>query len=247
MIRLMGKSFLLMLLSVLFIQICNPEDSFSQIKQRSQSTNVYTGIGYKFVFLTDPDANDTYPFFQLSNGDFLKEIDGFLGVTLNETYGIEFSPAYLFTNTYGGGDGFYYDNGVNNRFYVPVQTRLTSVPLNVRFKFYPFAKNYSSTFNKVYFGIGGGMMYVSEEITSDFYADESESLFLGTRTADDSFWTHDFEFLIGVGSYSKIGFGFELSYRLVPLDNAAESNPLISYIASNFNSINLAANIIFSF
>lgn len=218
---------------------------FAQIKQRSLSTNVYTGIGYKFVFLTDPDANDAYPFFQLSNGDFLKEIDGFLGVTFSEMYGLEFAPSYLFTNK-NGNEGFYFGTGASRYFYVPYQTRLSAVPLNLRFKFYPFAKNYASSLSKVYVGFGAGMMYVNEEITSKVYSDDTEFNYLYARTAENDFWTGDYEFLLGTSSFSKIGFGFELSYRLVPLNNT-ESKPLISYIASNFNSVNLAANIIFSF
>ncbi len=231
---------------LIFLLFLISGNSSSQIKQRSLSTNVYTGIGYKFVYLTDPDASDAYPFFQLSNGDFLKEIDGFLGVIFNESYCAEFAPSYLFTNK-NGNEGFYYGEGSSRYFYVPSQTRLSAIPLNLRFKFYPFAKNYSSTLSKVYLGIGAGMMYVSEEITSKVYTDDTEFNYLYARTADNDFWTGDYEFLLGVGSFSKIGFGFELSYRLVPLNNDSDNKPLISYIASNFNSVNFAANIIFSF
>ena len=231
---------------LIFLLFLISGNSYSQIKQRSLSTNVYTGIGYKFVYLTDPDASDAYPFFQLSNGDFLKEIDGFLGVIFNESYCAEFAPSYLFTNK-NGNEGFYYGEGSSRYFYVPSQTRLSAIPLNLRFKFYPFAKNYSSTLSKVYLGIGAGMMYVSEEITSKVYTDDTEFNYLYARTADNDFWTGDYEFLLGVGSFSKIGFGFELSYRLVPLNNDSDNKPLISYIASNFNSVNFAANIIFSF
>jgi hypothetical protein len=88
---------------------------------------------------------------------------------------------------------------------------------------------------------------VSEEITSRVYSDDTEFNYLYARTADNDFWTGNYEFLIGTSSFSKIGFGFELSYRLVPLNNTTDSKPLISFIASNFNSVNLAANIIFSF
>lgn len=235
------KTIILILFIFLFSGI-----SYSQIKQRSLSTNVYGGIGYKFVYLTDPDASDAYPFFQLSNGDFLKEINGFLGVIFNESYCVEFAPSYLFTNK-NGNEGFYFGQGTSRYFYVPSQTRLSAVPLNLRFKFYPFAKNYSSSLSKVYLGIGAGMMHVSEEITSKVYTDDTEFNYLYARTADNDFWTGDYEFLLGIGSFSKIGFGFELSYRLVPLNNKSDSKPLISYTASNFNSINFAANIIFSF
>jgi hypothetical protein len=235
------KKFILVFLALLISDL-----SYSQIKQRSTSTSVYAGIGYKFVYLTDPQANDAYPFFQLSSGDFLKEINGFLGVTINESYGIEFSPSYLFTNTQGS-DGFYFDNGTNRRFYVPVQTRLFALPMNLRFKYYPFAKNYASAMSKVYFGIGAGAMYVDEEISSQIYQDESAFNYIGAISVNSDFWTTNYEFLLGIGSFSKIGYGFELSYRLVPLDNSSERKPLITYIASNFNSINLAANIVFTF
>ena len=87
---------------------------------------------------------------------------------------------------------------------------------------------------------------MDEEITSQIYIDEFTSSYLGAVTAQNSFWTTDYEILLGIGSFSKIGFGFELSYRFVPLNNTT-SKPLVSYLASNFNSVNLAANIILSF
>ena len=231
----------LILLLIIFLI---PGISFSQIKQRSVSTNVYTGIGFKVVILTDPAASDAYPFFQFSGGDFLKEIDGFLGVTINETYGVEFSPGYLFTNS-NNSDGFYFGSGIDRRYYVPTQTRLISVPLNLRVKYYPFGKNYTSTLSKAYLGFGGGTMYISEEIVGDYYA-EDEFTRIGSFKADDSAWSGNFEFLLGISSFSKIGYGFELSYRFVPLNNV-DDKPLITALSSNFNSINLAANILFSF
>lgn len=223
--------------------ICN--SSFSQIKQRTVSTSFYTGLGYKFVFLTNKQARDNYPFFQLSNGNFLKEIDGLFGVTINESYSIEFAPAYLYSNSVSN-DGFYYNDASGNRFYVPTQSRLFALPLNVRFKYYPFAKNYNSSLSKFYVGGGGGAMYFDEEVTSQVYLNENKLNYLGAKTGKDNFWTSNFEILVGFGSFSKIGYGFELSYRIVPLSKTFKS-PVVTDIVSDFNSVNLAANIIYTF
>jgi hypothetical protein len=59
-------------------------------------------------------------------------------------------------------------------------------------------------------------------------------------------WTSNYEILVGIGNFSKIGYGFELSYRIVPLKQL-QTKALITEIASNFSSVNFAANIIFSF
>ncbi len=230
---------------VLFFSLALSSNAFSQVKHRTADETVYMGIGYKFVFLTNQTARDAYPFFQLSNGDFLKEIDGFLGVTINEKYGVEFSPSYLFTNSVSS-DGFYYSANSNRRFYVPTETRLFALPLNIKFKYYPFADNYSSSLSKLYFGIGGGGMYISEEILSRIYSDDTQLNYIGAVDAENNFWTSNFEFDIGISSFSKIGYGFELSYRVVPL-NQSGAYPLISSLASNLNSVNLSLKIIYSF
>jgi len=221
----------------LFFIFCS--NAFSQVKTRSTSVSFYTGVGYKFVFLTNPMARDAYPFFQLSHGDFLKEIDGFFGVTIDERYSVEISPAYLFTNSVNSSDGFNF----LDTFYLPQQTRLFALPLNVRFKYFPFVKNYASTLNKVYIGVGAGAMYINEEITNQLSKNNS---FITTRTYENSFWTSNYEVLVGINSFSKIGYGFELSYRFVPL-NQPHTIPLITSLAGNFNSANFVANIVFIF
>ncbi|MEO6693879.1 MAG: hypothetical protein ABIY50_06040, partial [Ignavibacteria bacterium] len=189
----------------------------AQIKKRSTDVSVYTGIGYKFVFLTDPQARNAYPFFQLSKGDFLKELDGFFGVSFNDRYAVEFSPAYLFTNSVSS-DGFYFQDNSGRRFYQPQQTRLFALPLNFRFKYFPFAEKFSSTLSKVYFGAGAGAIYINEEMTNQIYSDETRLVNLGAKTYENNFWTSNYELLLGINSFSKIGFGFELSYRFVPLN-----------------------------
>lgn len=217
----------------------------SQIKQRSANITYYTGIGYKFVFLTDPSASDAYPFFQLSDGDFLKELDGFFGMTISERYTIELSPSYLFTNKQNS-DGFYFEDNNGLRFYYPVDSRLNAIPINLTFKYFPFARNYSSFISRLYFGGGGGFMYINEETTNQIYTNNNQETYIGARTYNNDFWTSNFEIMLGVSSFSKIGFGFELNYRFVPL-NVSHDKPLVTSLAGNFNSVNLSANIIYTF
>ena len=219
---------------------------FSQIKSRSNDLNFYAGVGYKLVYLTDNTARNAYPFFQLSQGDFLKEITGQFGAVLNEVVGVEFAPSYLFTTAYSN-NGFYYTSPtVGRRYYVPSDSRLFALPLNLRLKFFPQGKNYASFLNKVYISGGFGMMYISEEVVSQVYTDDVNFNYLGTVRADNDFWNINYEIALGLASYSKIGYGFELSYRFVPLDNDVQK-PLITSLSPNFNSVNLTANIIFSF
>lgn len=195
------KSFVIILILLIL-----PPDSYSQIKQRSADVSVYAGFGYKFVFLTNSDARNAYPFFELSNGSFLKELDGFIGVTYSERYTIEISPSYLYSNSLSS-DGFYFRDAGGNFFYYPQNTRLYAVPLNLRLKFFPFAKTGNSTLEKLYLGIGGGGMYISEEMTNEIYYDDSRSVYLGARTYFNEFWTSNYEILLGTKSFSKIGVG----------------------------------------
>lgn len=231
------------LLTILLLGVSGT--SFSQIKERTSTSTLYTGFGYKFIFLTNSGARNAYPVFQLSNGDFLKEIDGYLGVLINEKYGIEFSAGYLFTNAVDS-DGFFFTDANGKRFYVPVNTRLFGLPLLARFKYYPFSKNYTSSVSKFYFGGGAGAVYLDEEITNQIYTDQNQFNYVGARTSKGQLWTPSFEFYVGIGSFSKIGYGFELGYRFIPLDRTFDK-PLITNIVSNFNSVNLNANVLLSF
>ncbi|MBS1518874.1 MAG: hypothetical protein JSS91_12360 [Bacteroidetes bacterium] len=232
-------------LLILFFALCFSGNTFSQIKNRNASVNFYTGIGYRLVFLTDNTARDAYPFFQLSNGDFLKEITGQFGAVINEVVGVEFAPSYLFTNAYSF-NGFYYTSEAGRRYYVPSSSRLFAFPLNARVKYFPQGKNYTSFLNKAYVGAGIGMMYLSEEIVSQVYTDNVNYNYINTVRASNDFWNINYEIAVGIASYSKIGYGFELNYRFVPFSDNAKK-PLITSISQNFNSVNLTANIIFSF
>jgi len=230
---------------VIFLFLFVAGISTAQIKERASNSTVYLGIGYKFVFLTNTEARDAYPFFQLSNGNFLKELDGFIGVAFNEKYAVEFSPAYLFTNSVAS-DGYNYSENNISRFYFPQQTSLFALPLNIRMKYLPFSNESTSALGKIYVGAGVGAMYISEEMTNEIYSDNTRSNYLGVKTYSSNFWTSDYELFVGINSFSKIGYGFELSYRFVPL-NQPDNKPIITSLAGNFNSLNLSANITLTF
>lgn len=227
--------------------------SEAQIKQRSQNKVFYTGVGYKFVLFADDEARSAYPFFDVTNQAFVKELGGFFGMVLDERVAFEIAPSYMFSNDYGSDDseadagGFYFtENGVS-RFYVPSDAKMYGIPFNARVKYFPFGKDYGSAFNLLYFGAGAGPVYLSEEMTQRVYTDEGRLDYLGVGQYADDFWTVNFEAIAGIATVSKFGIGFEMSYRFIPLGSAAGTKPLITSIANNFNSFNLAANVIYKF
>ena len=227
--------------------------SEAQIKQRSKDKVFYTGMGYKFVLFTDPEARSAYPFFDITNQAFVKEIDGFFGMVLNERFVFELAPSYMFSNDYGSDDseadggGFYFtENGVN-RYYVPTDAKMFAIPVNARIKYFPFAKDYGSAFNLFYFGGGAGPVYISEEMNQRVYTDDGRLDFLGAAPYAEDFWTLNFEALAGIATVSKFGIGFEISYRFIPLGASSKTKPLITSIANNFSSFNMAANVIYKF
>ncbi|MBK6878332.1 MAG: hypothetical protein IPG99_18320 [Ignavibacteria bacterium] len=88
--------------------------SEAQIKQRTQNRVFYTGVGYKFVLFTDSEARSAYPFFDITDQAFVKELGGFFGMVLSERVAFELAPSYIFSNEYGSDDseadggGFYF-------------------------------------------------------------------------------------------------------------------------------------------
>lgn len=226
-------------------------DLSAQIKKRSDASAYYTGAGYKFIYFTDSEARTAYPFFDLSSQAFAKELSGFFGVILNEQYAVELSPSYIFSNDYGGDDdqdmGFYFGSGSDQKYYVPVDASMYALPVNIRGKYFPFGKDYSSPFNQLYFGAGAGPMYISEEMSHKVYEDESRLDYLFPATGGQSFWTYNVEFIAGLAAVSTFGVGFDISYRIVPLSSVKDKKPLVTSIADNFNSFNAAINVIYRF
>jgi hypothetical protein len=211
---------------------------------RTAGPTSFAGLGYSIMIFTDGDVSNTYPTFDFSRGDFLKQINIFYGMKFND-FSIEIAPAFIFTNTQSS-DGFYYtETNGSRRFYYPQESRLFAAPINLKAKYYPFTSSVSAVSN-IYFGAGAGMMYIKEEYRNLVYTDESRLVFLGTNNAKNSFWKPNFEAVIGIGSFSKFAYGFEVGYRFVPLDQKRD-HPLITSLAGNFNSVNLSANVIFTF
>ncbi len=225
--------------------------SEAQIKKRSQSKVYYTGAGYKFVMFTDGSVQDAYPFFDLSTQAFVKEVMGFFGIVVSERVAVELAPSYLFSNDYGSNSddasGFYFEKNGVNRYYVPTSANMHAIPVNLRVKYFPFAKDYGSFFNMLYIGAGGGPIYVSESMDQRVYADESKLVYQGATRNEDSFWTMNFEALAGIATVPKFGVGFEIGYRFIPLGAAAGDKALITSTAKNFNNLNLAINVIYKF
>mgnify|MGYP001206217572 CR=1 FL=1 len=227
--------------------------SEAQIKQRTQNRVFYTGVGYKFVLFTDSEARSAYPFFDITDQAFVKELGGFFGMVLSERVAFELAPSYIFSNEYGSDDseadggGFYFKESGVERYYVPSDAKMFAIPVNARIKYFPFAKDYSSAFNLLYFGAGAGPIYISEEMTQRVYTDEGRLDYLGVGQYADDFWTVNFEAIAGIATVPKFGIGFEMSYRFIPLGSADGTKPLITSIAKNFNSFNIAANVIYKF
>lgn len=240
-------------LYILFLTLFVCGISEAQIKQRSQNKVFYTGVGYKFVLFTDSEARSAYPFFDITNQAFVKELGGFFGMVLSERVAFELAPSYIFSNDYGSDDeeadggGFYFNESGVERFYVPSDAKMYAIPFNARVKYFPFAKDYSSAFNLLYFGAGAGPLYLSEQMTQRVYTDEGRLDYLGVGQYADDFWTVNFEAIAGIATVSKFGIGFEMSYRFIPLGSAVGTKPLITSIAKNFNSFNIAANVIYKF
>jgi len=213
--------------------------SEAQIKQRTQNRVFYTGVGYKFVLFTDSEARSAYPFFDITDQAFVKELGGFFGMVLSERVAFELAPSYIFSNEYGSDDseadggGFYFKESGVERYYVPSDAKMFAIPVNARIKYFPFAKDYSSAFNLLYFGAGAGPIYISEQMTQRVYTDEGRLV--------------NFEAIAGIATVPKFGIGFEMSYRFIPLGSADGTKPLITSIAKNFNSFNIAANVIYKF
>jgi hypothetical protein len=218
--------------------------SYSQIKTR-ETTQVYAGAGYSFVIFTNSKMTDSYPLFG-SSGDFLKEVNFFGGIKVNRNFAVELSPSIIFSNSTNN-KGFYFTNSAGAaQFYVPNTTSFLSVPLNIKGKYYPFTKDLISQMSNVYIGLEAGMVYVKEEITNYIYQDNTMTGFVKSQIDKNSFWKPDFGISVGYGSTAKFGYGFEASYRFVPLDGDSKY-PLTTSFAKDMNSVNLTAKLIFSF
>lgn len=239
------KYFLLALVVIFYTN--SYSDSFAQVKTR-ESAQAYAGMGYSFVIFTNSDMTDSYPLFG-SSGDFLKEINFFGGLRASRNFALELSPSIIFSNA-NNSKGFYYKlpgpTHLDQNFFVPNTTSFLALPINLKAKYYPFTKDLISQMSNFYLGFEAGMVYVKEEVNNSIYFDNTMTTFTGSKTFSNSFWKPDFGISIGYGSTAKFGYGFEASYRFIPLDGD-NKYPLTTSIAKDMNSVNLSVRLIFSF
>jgi hypothetical protein len=207
----------------------------------------YAGAGYSLIIFTNSDASSIYPVVNLNTSSFLSEINLSAGYKFNRHIALEFNPAFVFASS-NSNKGFNFDDGINNYFYLPNKATLFTLPLNVKMKIFPFAKPTFSYVNNIFLGIGGGPMYINEQYDNAVYENQNYSAgnVLAFNTYSNSFWRYNATISGGYDYAGAIGLGFEFTYRIVPL--AIHGNqPLISSIASNFNSINLSVKASFGF
>ena len=216
----------------------------SQTKSRGEGYS-YTGLGYTLIFFTNSDVADVYPVFNFSNSSFMNEVNLFYGIRLNKSFAIEISPSFIYSSS-SNSDGFYFNDDVGSRYYVPNKANLFALPLNINVKFYPFTVDMLSPVSNLYIGFGGGPMYIREEYDNNIYIDENLTSFQGFKTSKNSFWNENLQFMVGFGSSARFGYAIEIGYRIVPL-KGSKLIPVASSIAGNFNSVNLSFKGIFSF
>jgi hypothetical protein len=220
----------------LLVVIClTASISFSQ-QNSSKKSGVYGGLGYSFLIYTNSDVAAIYPSFDFRTSSFNTEINPYLGFQLSETVSLEFSPSFIYSNS-GGSKGFYYKSSVNpTYYYVPSPAYLFAVPLNIKLKLFPFAKNKSIVTSGIFFGVSAGPMFIREEYDNQIYSDESMYYMVNIRNVNNTLWVPNTLFSVGYSSNQQFSYGFELGYRFVPLP-LKRDYPLMTSLASDMNAV----------
>lgn len=211
----------------------------AQTKDR-EAGHSYAGIGYSLIIFTNSDVSNIYPVVNLNTSSFLSEINLSAGYKINRNIAIEFNPSFIFSSS-NSNKGFYYNDGINNYYYVPNKANLFSLPINAKIKLYPLAKKTFSFVNNIFIGFGGGPIYINEQYDNAVYETETTyhtypKLY---ETYSNNFWRYNAVISGGYDYSGAIGLGFEFSYRIIPLAIHGPA-PLITSVASNFNSVNLS-------
>jgi hypothetical protein len=224
---------------LIFVLILTATFSLSQTKDREKGHS-YVGVGYSLIIFTNSDASNIYPVLNLNSSSFLSEINISAGYKFNKNIALEFNPSFVFASS-NNNKGFNYNDGTNNYYYLPNKATLFTLPLNVKMKIFPFAKNTFSFVNNLFVGIGGGPIFINEQYDNAVYTQETayQTNPIKFQTYSNSFWRYNAVMSVGYDFAGTIGLGFEFSYRIVPLAIKGPA-PVISSVASNFNSINLS-------
>jgi hypothetical protein len=202
-------------------------------------------VGYSLVIFTNPDVTNIYPVFDIRNGRFISEFNVFYGFQINKTIAIEINPAIVYAST-SEAKGYYYNTPEKNRYwYIPQSASLFELPINARIKYFPFGNSKNFT-EGLYLGLSAGPVYIKEQYDNYIYTDSSTLSLFKISTDNNDLWNWNVSFSIGISSMQKFGYGFEISYRMIPL-SVNRKTPLISSNASNFNSFNLSLKALFGF
>jgi hypothetical protein len=235
----MKKYILLLVVLVLSVNI-----SFAQLKTKKSS--VYGGIGYSFLIYTNPAVSETYPSFDFRTNSFNTEVNPYLGFQISDAVSLEFSPSFIYANT-GGSKGFYYKSAVNpTYYYLPSPAYIFAIPLNLKMKYFPFAKASSMVSKGIFFGISAGPMFIREEYDNRIFTDETTNDYLATRNYTNTIWAPNTLVSVGFASNQQFAYGFEVGYRLVPLP-LKRDYPLITSLASDMNAVVVNIKIGFNF
>lgn len=234
------KKFVLPL--IIFLALINTV--FSQ-SRTSGKGNFYMGGGYSLLIFTNSDAYSIYPVVNFNASSFMSEFTVYAGYKFNKNIAVEFNPGIIWARAQSN-NGFYFNDGVNRYFYQPIESDMFAMPLNAKVKVFPFAGKEKSFADDMYFGIGGGAMFISEQYNNNIYADNNLNGYITTRSSSNTLWRPDAFLSFGIDFSNKYGFGLEGSYRFVPLATNG-TQPVITSVASNFNSVNLSIKVLLNF
>jgi len=219
--------------------------SVAQIKTR-EAGNFYASAGYSFIFFTNSDVTNIYPILDFRRNSMLSELDLEAGFQFNKNIAIAFNPGLIYSNS-SPKDGFYFRSNGTNNFYFPNTASLFAAPINAKIKLFPFANNKSVFADGFFFGLSAGAMYIYEQYDNTIYDNNGLNRnVIGFKTVSENYFKPDMMISTGFDAKGSFGFGFELGYRFVPLKTGS-TVPVITSVASNFNSVNLMVKIGFRF
>ncbi|MGA2667917.1 MAG: hypothetical protein ABSF32_03260 [Ignavibacteria bacterium] len=221
-----------------------------QLKPRKTVTT-YVGAGYSFVIFTAHEMNTGYPVFDTRSGDFLSEINLYVGFAIAKALTLEFEPSILFTRNnreiqinlnqpkYVGIDTFNYD--------FPSALSMIAFPLAINARFFPFFA--TKGFGRLFFvGAGGGVIWIREEYDNNYTNTPTQNYYGYNSyfiTESTSQWAPLLRLMTGfTGTGGQFGFGGEIRYNFVPLKKSDEA--FITRIAPNFNSVDISLRFYFS-
>jgi len=225
-------------------------DNNSQLPKR-KTVGIYFGAGYSFVIFTAHDMNNIYPVFQQSTGDFLSEVNLFIGFSIAKALTLEFEPSILFTHsnqytqvTLSQPANF---GGYTYSYVYPQNLSMLAFPLAVNARFFPFFK--SQNFVRLFFiGAGAGVIWIREQY-DDIYSNDPTGYYYQDGfliTESTSQWAPLARVMTGfTGTGGMFGFGGELRFNFIPLKRGV-SLPFATRIAPNFNSVDLSLRFYFS-